>query len=261
MAVENVDGRTRRIGVAVAMAIVLAVSGLLLGAILVEGAVMVLGTLALDPSTGTRVVLSAVLLQGLAFGGTAAVYLRLRGLGLAYLSPAVPDLRGVLWAVSGYILALLGAIAVGILAMLAGLEPAQNRISEIGQGNPEIFLLLVPVSFLLIGPGEELLFRGMVQGTLREVFGPVLAIGLASGVFAAAHVTSLSGALSGRAVTIGLLVVPAIVLGVVYECTGNIVVPAVVHGAYNATLFVLGYIAIKFDGTTALLTIVTMVAA
>jgi membrane protease YdiL (CAAX protease family) len=209
--------------------------------------VVVLDALSLDPPLGTRVVLSAVLLQGFAFGGLAALYLGVRGLGLDYIGLAVPDLRGFIWAGSGYVLALVGAMAVGIAATLAGLDPARNRIAGIAEGNPEVLLLLIPISVLLIGPGEELLFRGLVQGTLREVFGPIAAIGLASAIFAAAHVTSLSGALSGRLVTIGLLFVPAVVLGVVYEYTGNVAVPALVHGAYNATLFGLAYASTKLQ--------------
>jgi membrane protease YdiL (CAAX protease family) len=247
MAVANVSGRRRRVLVALGLSVALAVGGLLAGAALVQGAVVVLGALALDPPVGTRVVLSAVLLQGLAFGGVAAVYLRARGLGPAYIGLSVPDLRELIWVASGYVLALVGAMAVGIVAILAGLDPAQNRISEVGQGNPEVFLLLIPISFLLIGPGEELLFRGLVQGALREVFGSVPAILLASVIFAAAHVTSLSGPLSGRLVTVGLLLVPAIVLGAVYECTENIAVPALVHGAYNATLFGLAYASMKLQ--------------
>jgi hypothetical protein len=242
-----VAGRGRHVAVALLTAVLLAAVGLLVGAGLVQGAVLALETLELDLPAGARIVLSAVLLQGFAFGGTAAVYLRLRGRGFDTLGVSVPDLREALWAASGYVLALVGAMVAGAIAILAGLEPAQNRVSELGQGNPEVFLLLIPISFLLIGPGEELLFRGIIQGRLREVFGPVTAIALASVVFAAAHVTSLSGALSGRAITIGLLLIPAVVLGVVYEYTDNVVVPALTHGAYNATLFALAYVSLKLQ--------------
>ena len=128
MAVENVEGRRRRVAVALGLAVALAVGGLLAGVVLVRGAVVVLGALALDPPVGTRVVLSAVLLQGFAFGGLAALYLRARGLGLSYIGLSTPGLRGLLWTASGYVLALLGAMAVGIVAVLAGLDPARNRI-------------------------------------------------------------------------------------------------------------------------------------
>ncbi|MFB6172157.1 MAG: lysostaphin resistance A-like protein [Haloarculaceae archaeon] len=254
MAVENSEPRGRRVVVALVASVVLAVVGLAVGAGLVQaaGALLVASGVGLTASTG--VLLSAVLLQGVAFGGVALVYLRVRGLDLGYLGIAVPDLRQAIWAASGYVLALVGALSIGAVAVLAGLQPAQNRIAEMGQGHPEIFLLLVPVSFLLIGPGEELLFRGLIQGRLREVLGPAPAIALASVVFAAAHLTSLSGALSGRAITIGLLLVPALVLGVAYERTGNLVVPALIHGAYNATLFALAYVSLTYQAGGALLT-------
>jgi membrane protease YdiL (CAAX protease family) len=38
-----------------------------------------------------------------------------------------------------------------------------------------------------------------------------------------------------------------VVLGVVYEYTDNIVVPALTHGAYNATLFTLAYVSLKLQ--------------
>jgi membrane protease YdiL (CAAX protease family) len=38
------------------------------------------------------------------------------------------------------------------------------------------------------------------------------------------------------------------VFGAVYEFTENLVVPALVHGAYNATLFSLLYVAVRFGG-------------
>lgn len=256
MAVENVDGRGRRVTVALVVSVALAVVGLVAGAGLVRAAGALLDAAGISLPVGASIVLSAVLLQGVAFGSVALAYLRVRGLGLKYLSVAAPDLRQAIWAASGYVLAIIGALGIGAIAVLAGLQPAQNRIAQVGQGNPEVFLLLIPLSFLLIGPGEELLFRGMVQGTLREVFGPVPAIALASVVFASAHVTSLSGALSGRAITIGLLLVPAVVLGVAYERTENLVVPALIHGAYNATLFTLAYVSLKLQtiGAPALLT-------
>ncbi|WP_390207728.1 CPBP family intramembrane glutamic endopeptidase [Halocatena marina] len=118
---------------------------------------------------------------------------------------------------------------------------------------PEALLVMIPVTILLIGPGEELLFRGIIQGSLRERFGPIVAIVLASVIFAAAHVTSLTGGLESRIITVALLIVPALVFAIAYERTGNLVVPALIHGLYNATLFSLQYAAIKLGGAPAIL--------
>lgn len=239
----------------VVLGIAIAFVGLASGALLVRGAAFLLETSGVSVTPGLAVLLSAVLLQGVAFGGVSLAYLRVRGLDLSFVGLAVPDLREALAAASGYVLALLGAFSMVFLVFLADLDPARNRIADLGEGNPEVFLLLAVISFLLIGPGEELLFRGIVQGSLREVFEAPAAIVLATVIFAAAHTPSLAGPLSGRALTVGLLFVPGLVLGIAYEYTDNIAVPALIHGAYNATLFVLAYASFKFGdvGTEVLL--------
>ena len=57
-----------------------------------------------------------------------------------------------------------------------------------------------------------------------------------------AHAPGLAGPTSGVALTVTLLFFPALVFAVVYERTDNVVVPAVAHGLYNATLFGLAYV-------------------
>lgn len=223
------------------VAVFLALVALGVGAALVSVAILLLERAGVTVTAGTAVVLSAVLMQGVTFAGVSLVYLRLRGLSVPALGLHVPDFRDSLAVASGYVLALLGALTMAGVAVLAGLQPAHNRIAQFGRGNPEVFLLLAVLSVLVIGPGEELLFRGVVQGSLRRVFEAPAAVVLATIIFAAAHTPSLAGPLSGRAITVGLLFVPGLVLGVAYEYTDNIAVPALIHGSYNATLFVLAY--------------------
>jgi membrane protease YdiL (CAAX protease family) len=112
-----------------------------------------------------------------------------------------------------------------------------------------VLLLLIPAAFLLIGPGEELLFRGVVQGTLRRAFDPVPAIAIAAAVFAAIHYFALAGPSVGRVATIGVLFLPSLVFGAVYEYTDNLVVPSLIHGAYDATLFAVLYAVIRYGGS------------
>nr|WP_233265024.1 CPBP family intramembrane glutamic endopeptidase [Halomarina oriensis] len=105
-----------------------------------------------------------------------------------------------------------------------------------------LLLLLVPLSLVLVGPGEELFYRGVVQGWLRESFGPVGAVLTASVLFASIHVPGLVGASATSVVaTLAIITFLAVYLGALYEYTGNLVVPALVHGLYNATQFLLAY--------------------
>jgi membrane protease YdiL (CAAX protease family) len=49
-------------------------------------------------------------------------------------------------------------------------------------------------------------------------------------------------------VTVLLLFVPGLVLALTYDYTRNLVVPSLVHGAYNATLFGLAFFGAAFGG-------------
>ncbi|MFC7078859.1 CPBP family intramembrane glutamic endopeptidase [Halorussus caseinilyticus] len=183
---------------------------------------------------------SVVMGQGVAFGTFAVGYLRYTDRGLDFIEARIPTLRDAAWAVGGVVALFAGLVALSALFSAFGVQSASNAVEEFGEQDPRIFLLLVPLSFLFIGPGEELLYRGVVQGRLREAFGPWVAIGVASFVFAVVHVFSLQG--SGKLAYLAILLVLSPVLGVAYEWTDNLVVPAFVHGAFNAVQFYVAYL-------------------
>jgi membrane protease YdiL (CAAX protease family) len=226
----------------VATAIGLTYGSTIIGAVVVLVTTSILVVFGIDIAArpSLRLVLSTVLLQGVTFGGLAVLYLKIRGLGFGFVPFTSPNRRDVAVTIAG-ILALLGLLVVASTIITSlGLESAQNQIVTIGQQHPIVFLLLVPLSFLLVGPGEELLFRGLVQGTLRETLHPARAIVLASALFASIHLFSLTG--EGKLVYIGIAFVLALVLGATYEYTDNLTVPAVIHGAYNAVQFASAYL-------------------
>jgi len=233
---------------AVGAGIGIGVGGLALGVVLTIGAILLAG-LVLDVGPAELIVLSLLMTQGVGMGSAAVAYVRWRGVGLEYVSARVPSLTEVVWVVVAYVVALGGVWLVGVLLTLADAPTADNQVTDIAIENPEVLLVLIPGSFLLIGPGEELLFRGIVQARIREAFGPVPGVTIASVIFAAVHFVALSGGASGRLVTVGVLLVPSLVLGATYEYTGNLAVPALIHGAYNATLFIALYAVIEYgDG-------------
>ncbi|MFC4451756.1 CPBP family intramembrane glutamic endopeptidase [Halorussus aquaticus] len=184
---------------------------------------------------------SVVMGQGVAFGTFALGYLAYTDRGFDFVSARVPTLRDLAWSVGGLVALFAGLVALSVLFSAFGVESASNAVTEFGERDPRVFLLLVPLSFLFIGPGEELLYRGVVQGRLREAFGPWVAIAAASFVFAVVHVFSLRGA--GKIAYLAVLLVLSPILGVTYERTDNLVVPALVHGAFNAIQFYLAYLA------------------
>jgi hypothetical protein len=198
----------------------------------------------LDPdslSTLEVTLLNLVLLQGVSFPLVALAYLRWRGLPLSFLRARVPSLKDLLTGLGGFV----GAFAIVFVALIVisaiGAPTAERADAEALQ-DPQVLLMLIPLSLLLIGPGEELLFRGTIQSTLREKFSAPVAIVLASAAFAPAHILALTGGPGALAVTISVLFLPSLVFGAVYEYTENLVVPSLSHGIYNATLFGLAYV-------------------
>jgi membrane protease YdiL (CAAX protease family) len=233
---KGADGASSR-------AVGVAFGALVLGSVLVAVSAVALSAfgIALLSNPSLQILVSVVGVQGVAFGGTALLYLRYRGHGLSFLRARFPTLRDVGWMLGGFLLLFGLLVVVGRLFTALGIESAQNQVVALGSSDPTVFLLMIPLSFLLVGPGEELLFRGLVQGRLAEAFSPARAIVLASAIFAVVHYTSLAG--SGRFAYIGVVFVLALVLGVVYERTDNLVVPALIHGAYNAVQFAIQYLA------------------
>ena len=188
--------------------------------------------------------------QYVAFGGLSVAYLRSRfdwsGVR-SYLGVEVPTPREIGVVLGGWValVALLILTSV-VVQTLSPTEPAPNQGAEFAMQNPAIIPLLIVVMFLVVGPCEELLYRGVVQGRLREALPVVPSILIASALFALIHVMALTGGASARLTTVAILFVPSVVFGAVYEYTENIVVPSLLHGLHNAVLFTLLYVSLAY---------------
>lgn len=213
------------------------VVGLVLTVVVVNAAVV--GGLALEGLSGAATLLLLVVpLQGLGFPLVVLGYLRWRGLPFSYLRAGLPSLRDVGVALAALV-AVFVLVDVSVAAIdVLGLEAAERSDAEF-LTQPNVALAGIPLMLLVVGPGEELLFRGVIQTTLAEEFATPTAIVLASAAFAPAHVGAYVGSGASPtavAVSISVLFVPSLVFGAVYEYTDNLVVPALSHGLYNATL-------------------------
>ena len=228
------------------------VSGLL--AIVVWGFVIAvfvrgIGGGGVDAETATAL---STLALGLGTASVAAAYLGARGLGLGYLDVRRPTLVDLGYVVAGAVALVALNLGIGAVFEAVGLESAPHSIIETARGSPGILLVLIPLSYLVIGPGEELLYRNVVQKSLYGVYSRPAAIVVASGIFAGVHFFAFSSGPGLLATLNTLLVVFALslVLGVVYERTGSVVVPALVHGTFDAIAFAVTYAQITgaFDG-------------
>jgi membrane protease YdiL (CAAX protease family) len=186
----------------------------------------------------------SIVLQGVGFGIAVAVYMALtREFDL--LKYRLPTLRDLGWAVGGLVALFVGYLAIAVVVSQLGVDTAENAIVEQGRQNPQLVLYLIPLAIFVVGPSEELLFRGAIQGVLRRAYAPLPAIVIASLLFGVAHVFALSGSGTGVLVYISVTFVLGCILGFVYERTSNLVVPALIHGVYNAILFSALYVQVS----------------
>ncbi|MFB6134131.1 MAG: lysostaphin resistance A-like protein [Halanaeroarchaeum sp.] len=238
---------------AVLGAVLVAVGGIA-GAFLVTGAV-VFALQAIGITLSTVPTFALTFLTGsIGFVGAATLYLRSRGrTPVDYVGIEWPSLADFGWVVGGYVAALALVMASGLVLTLFQVDPnTTNQAAKAGMENPVLLLWLVPLSFLVIAPGEEYLFRGTVQARLREAFPAWIAIPLTAAIFAVLHFFSLTGGAGGRFIAIGVLFMPSLVFGAIYEKTGNLVTSTLIHGAYNATLVLLLYISLTFTGARSI---------
>ena len=143
---------------------------------------------------------------------------------------------------------LIGSFCVAVLSLAltdavvpaVELSPGYAEYSPLDTLTGPALAAAVVVSLLVIGPAEEFLFRGVIQGRLAETFDPGAAVGVAGVVFGLFHVYPVAllspppAALVHMAAYYTLM---GAIFGWVYHRTDTLVGPAVVHGVFNAALF------------------------
>lgn len=185
-------------------------------------------------------------------------FLAMLGVGLAYLhwrddsllsgpreslvGISLPTRWETVVIVAGFMLLVLVMMLAELLFAVFDVDTAENVAVERGMENPELFLVLLPIQFFLTAPGEELLFRGVVQGLVRSAYGIVPGVLLAAGIFALFHMPALLGGGGDIVPVLLVLFTSGVVLGFLYEFTGNLVVPVVVHALWNVLVFGTNYL-------------------
>jgi len=122
----------------------------------------------------------------------------------------------------------------------AGFSTA-SRFSMPSGIDPVLLLAgLSVVLVMIVGPSEELFFRGVVQRYLDEDLSRLGAYAWTSVIFAAFHLPAVAGTDGGLPQYVlvgGILFVVSMSLGWLYDRTRNLLVPAMVHGIYNVLVF------------------------
>lgn len=159
----------------------------------------------------------------------------------------VPEPPAVRWAVPdmidvGLILATspllwVVGILVGLLSHTVGVDISSADIDSEGRLGPAVVVALV-----LVGPAEELLFRGLVQPLLVERFGlpfGVTTMGVLFGLYHYPNSVEAFGEFDAAAAgEMAISGIGGIVLGGLYVLSGNLLVPMIGHSLHDAGLFI-----------------------
>lgn len=153
----------------------------------------------------------------------------------------VPSGRELGIAVGGTLLAVGVAAILSAVVSALGLLP-DSIIGEAATRDRRVLLGLAALSLFVVAPAEEFLFRGVVQGRLRDAFGPVGAVVGASLLFGSIHLANYTGSVETVLAGVLLVATTGLVLGGLYEYTDNLAVPVIAHGLYNALLLGVAYV-------------------
>lgn len=138
---------------------------------------------------------------------------------------------------------LLGALVLqGLTYVQPDAADFLNKPNPVLNVSEEYAWLMVLISIVIVGPAEEFLFRGFVFGGLLNVYKGHHWIKLAfasSLIFAAVHL--YYALVYGYASIIAFILIVSISMGLsatYYLSGGNLLMPALLHGAYDAAGFV-----------------------
>jgi hypothetical protein len=137
-------------------------------------------------------------------------------------------------------------VGIFIVSLLSVFSPGAVNLfakpNPVLQVSREVAWLMVGVSFLVSGPAEEYLFRGFVFGGLLGVFGKRrwLSVAFVSSVFfAGVHLYyAVVYGVASMVLFADLIAFGMAMAATYYVSGGNLVVPALIHGAYDATGFI-----------------------
>lgn len=183
-------------------------------------------------------------LFGVTLVAGSLAYLVLTGRGIGFLDVRVPGLGTaaiVLLATGAGLLFNFGMDAVQAALGLPVVSSTTAILDE--AGTTTVFLGGIVTSILFIGPGEEVLNRGIVQKRLYDAFSKRVTVVIASVPFVLWHVPVLyltSPDLTGVTASLAYMFGASLIIGWVYLRTENLVAPALVHGLNDA--FVYGYL-------------------
>ena len=212
-------------------------AGLIVGSIIVAIILLGLG-LDLQESSFPVALISLPITEGIILGITL-LFAKHEGASLRKLGLKKPSLKimVIVSVIAILLLFLAGSISL-VEEIVLGPDPEAELLVEALLPRDSLQLIaLIGVSLALVGPVEELAFRGFVQRGFENSFGKTVGLLIASILFGLLH-----GLNSLRAIL--PVTVVSLFLGYIWQKTdGNTVASAWMHGLYDAIAIAITYFA------------------
>ncbi|WP_049930340.1 CPBP family intramembrane glutamic endopeptidase [Halosimplex carlsbadense] len=116
--------------------------------------------------------------------------------------------------------------------------PVSLMVPHTSGSPPSAVIAGVLVAILLIGPVEELLFRGILMDAISRASDWRTGVGVSTIVFAVLHAVPLGSIDLTVVVYVACVAVGGGILGIVYHRTRHLGVVALIHGLYDAVIIV-----------------------
>lgn len=183
-------------------------------------------------------IISLPITEGIILGITF-FFAKYKGANLQKLGLIKPRLKTILVVSVVAVLLILLAGSISVLEeVVLGPDPmAEDLLIVLLPRNSFQLVVLLGISIILVGPAEELAFRGFIQRGLENSFGKKSGLMITSLLFGLSH-----GLNSLRAII--PVTVISLILGYIWQKTdGNTTACAWIHGLYDALTITLVYLA------------------
>ena len=211
------------------------VVGILMGSLIVELILLGMGTDYID--LPFPIALISLPVNETIVLGVTILFARHKGASLKQLGLKKASLRILTIVSVGAVLLLLMGVAISIGEdMVFGRDPTEELVEKLVMPRDSLQLIaMIALSLVLVGPCEELAFRGFVQKGFENSFGKMTGLLIASVLFGLLHGLNTLYA-----------IVPAfaagLVLGYVWQQTGgNTTASALMHGINNSIAIAIAY--------------------
>ncbi|MFQ5977234.1 MAG: lysostaphin resistance A-like protein [Candidatus Heimdallarchaeota archaeon] len=162
-------------------------------------------------------------------------FIKWQGIKLESLALKLEVQKISIYIVVGAILgisALLSTVAIEIIGDIARERGAKLDSNELA--------LLVAFQLFFVGPGEELIFRGYIQGEAEKIYRPFEAILFSACAFGLIHVLFfVSINPESAAIIFVSSAIAGIGFGYARQVSGNLAYPIALHGFWNAFAFIM----------------------